>query len=68
MPNLTPQSDLPISSAIKDIQDLLKKFQVVIIAGETGSGKSTQLPKICAKIREDAKGIIGHSVGGGGEV
>ena len=61
MPNLTPQSDLPISSAIKDIQDLLKKSQVVIIAGETGSGKSTQLPKICAKIREDATGIIGHT-------
>jgi len=39
--------DLPITSAIGEITDLIKEHQVTVIAGDTGSGKTTQLPKIC---------------------
>ncbi|MEN9848053.1 MAG: hypothetical protein RL368_793, partial [Pseudomonadota bacterium] len=42
--------DLPISERRAEIADLIQKHQVVIIAGETGSGKTTQLPKICLEL------------------
>jgi ATP-dependent helicase HrpA len=54
-------SDLPVSARADEIRDLIKENQVVVIAGETGSGKTTQLPKICIEAGCGRRGIIGHT-------
>jgi ATP-dependent helicase HrpA len=51
--------DLPVSSQRQNISDLIQKHQVVIVAGETGSGKTTQLPKICLSLERGVTGMIG---------
>ena len=53
--------DLPVSARSEEIRQLIKDSQVVIIAGETGSGKTTQIPKICLQAGRGVKGIIGHT-------
>lgn len=53
--------DLPVTDKKDDIAELIKKNQVVIICGETGSGKTTQLPKICLSIGRGVSGFIGHT-------
>ncbi len=53
--------DLPISAKKDEIAELIKHNQVVILCGETGSGKTTQLPKICLSIGRGAAGFIGHT-------
>jgi ATP-dependent helicase HrpA len=53
--------DLPVSARAEEIFDLIKRHQVVIIAGETGSGKTTQLPKICLQAGRGVRGLIGHT-------
>jgi ATP-dependent helicase HrpA len=53
--------DLPITDRRNDILDVLSQHQVVVVAGETGSGKSTQLPKLCLEIGRGATGWIGHT-------
>jgi len=53
--------DLPVSDKRTDIIDAIQKNQVVIIAGETGSGKTTQLPKMCLEAGCGLKGFIGHT-------
>lgn len=53
--------DLPVSQQKEQILAALKDHQVVIVAGETGSGKTTQLPKICLEARLGNKGFIGHT-------
>lgn len=50
---------LPITSYLEKISDLIREHQVVIIAGETGSGKTTQLPKLCLEVFSELTGIIG---------
>jgi ATP-dependent helicase HrpA len=55
------QSDLPVNERRADIADLILKNQVVIVCGETGSGKTTQLPKICLDLGIGARGLIGHT-------
>jgi ATP-dependent helicase HrpA len=50
--------DLPVSSQRENISDLISKHQVVIVAGETGSGKTTQLPKICLSLERGVTGMI----------
>jgi len=52
---------LPVSERVDDIRDAIEKHQVVIIAGETGSGKTTQIPKICMNIGRGIRGMIGHT-------
>ncbi|MES2624195.1 MAG: ATP-dependent RNA helicase HrpA [Pseudomonadota bacterium] len=52
---------LPVTSRVEDIKQALQQHQVVIIAGETGSGKTTQLPKICLDIGRGIAGMIGHT-------
>ena len=53
--------DLPVTGKKDDIAELIKKHQVLIVCGETGSGKTTQLPKICLSIGRGAAGFIGHT-------
>lgn len=53
--------DLPVSSRKQEIADLIKQHQVLILCGETGSGKTTQLPKICLSIGRGSTGFIGHT-------
>ena len=59
--------ELPVVERRHEIAELIKNHQVLIVAGETGSGKTTQLPKICLellldkKIGKGDKGIIGHT-------
>ncbi len=52
---------LPVSQKKDDIADAITHHQVVIVAGETGSGKTTQLPKICAELGRGKFGLIGHT-------
>ncbi len=52
---------LPISKKVKELSEVIKNNQVVIVAGETGSGKTTQLPKICLDIGRGIFGTIGHT-------
>ena len=53
--------DLPVSARADEIAALIRKHQVVVVAGETGSGKTTQLPKICLQAGCGVKGMIGHT-------
>jgi len=53
--------DLPVTGKKDDIAELIKNNQVVIVCGETGSGKTTQLPKICLSIGRGVAGFIGHT-------
>lgn len=53
--------NLPINERLDEIIGVIEQHQVTIIAGETGSGKSTQLPKICLKMGRGEKGWIGHT-------
>lgn len=52
---------LPISERKDDILAAIRDHQVVIVAGETGSGKTTQLPKICLELGRGVRGTIGHT-------
>lgn len=53
--------DLPVSAAVEEIKRALTDNQVLVVAGETGSGKTTQIPKICLQMGLAAKGLIGHT-------
>ena len=52
---------LPIAAKRDEIKAAIAKHQVVVIAGETGSGKTTQLPKICLELGRGVHGLIGHT-------
>ena len=54
-------AELPISEKWEEIAGLIEKHQVVVLCGETGSGKSTQLPKICLALGRGVYGRIGHT-------
>ncbi len=53
--------DLPVSARRADIAAAIEAHQVVVIAGETGSGKTTQIPKICLELGRGITGMIGHT-------
>ena len=61
LPRPTFPSDLPVSGRREDIARAIREHQVVIVCGETGSGKTTQLPKICLDIGRGVEGLIGHT-------
>jgi len=61
MPPITYPPELPISQRKDEIARAIKENQVVIIAGETGSGKTTQIPKICLELGRGVTGQIGHT-------
>lgn len=60
-PALNYQKELPIYQARREIIEALQSHQVVIICGETGSGKTTQLAKFCLEMGLGARGLIGHT-------
>ncbi len=59
LPTATVAADLPIAAHAERIVALLRGHQVVVVAGETGSGKTTQLPKLCLQAGRGAAGMIG---------
>ncbi|MDY7100714.1 MAG: ATP-dependent RNA helicase HrpA [Actinomycetota bacterium] len=61
VPEIRYPDELPITAWRDDILELLRNHQVVIVAGETGSGKSTQLPKLCLEAGRGVRGVIGHT-------
>ncbi|MFF5207078.1 ATP-dependent RNA helicase HrpA [Streptosporangium sp. NPDC000396] len=61
VPAVTYPEALPVSQRKDDILEAIRDHQVVIVAGETGSGKTTQLPKICLELGRGVKGLIGHT-------
>jgi ATP-dependent helicase HrpA len=61
MPPITYPAELPVSQRKDEIADAIRDHQVVIIAGETGSGKTTQIPKICLELGRGVDGQIGHT-------
>lgn len=60
-PEIRYPEGLPVVERRQEIAELIRGNQVVIVSGETGSGKSTQLPKICLEIGRGVKGLIGHT-------
>ncbi|MET0321890.1 MAG: ATP-dependent RNA helicase HrpA, partial [Duganella sp.] len=61
LPPITFPEDLPVSGRRHEIAAALQANQVIIVSGETGSGKTTQLPKICLELGRGQKGLIGHT-------
>jgi ATP-dependent helicase HrpA len=61
VPVITYPAELPVSQRKDDLAAAIRDHQVVIIAGETGSGKTTQIPKICLELGRGIKGQIGHT-------
>jgi len=59
VPEIRVDESLPIAARTAEIVDLIRKHQVVVLAGETGSGKSTQLPKLCLAAGRGRAGLIG---------
>ncbi|MFJ8466261.1 ATP-dependent RNA helicase HrpA [Streptomyces swartbergensis] len=61
LPEITYPEQLPVSQKKDEIADAIRDHQVVIVAGETGSGKTTQIPKICMELGRGVRGMIGHT-------
>jgi ATP-dependent helicase HrpA len=61
LPPITYPEELPVSGRREDIAEALRQHQVIIVCGETGSGKTTQLPKICLELGRGLNGMIGHT-------
>ena len=61
IPEITYPEALPVSGSREEIADAIRDHQVVVIAGETGSGKTTQIPKICLDLGRGRRGLIGHT-------
>ncbi len=61
IPAVSYPEQLPVSQKKADIAAAIRDHQVVIVAGETGSGKTTQIPKICLELGRGVRGMIGHT-------
>ncbi|MFD1050801.1 DEAD/DEAH box helicase, partial [Kibdelosporangium lantanae] len=61
VPRISYPEQLPVSQRKDEILAAIRDHQVVIVAGETGSGKTTQLPKICLELGRGIRGTIGHT-------
>ena len=61
VPKISLNESLPVSERADDIREVLLASQVVVVAGETGSGKTTQLPKICLQAGLGRAGMIAHT-------
>ena len=61
VPALSYPENLPVSQRREDLLAAIADHQVVVVAGETGSGKTTQLPKLCLELGRGVRGMIGHT-------
>ena len=61
IPEIAYPENLPVSARREDIMELVRDNQVVVIAGETGSGKTTQIPKMLLELGRGRRGLIGHT-------
>jgi ATP-dependent helicase HrpA len=61
LPDVSYPPELPVSARRDDLRAAIAEHQVVVVAGETGSGKTTQLPKICLELGRGVRGAIGHT-------
>ncbi|MGX1491222.1 hypothetical protein RKD41_003481 [Streptomyces tendae] len=61
VPAIGYPEQLPVSQKKDEIAAAIRDHQVVIVAGETGSGKTTQIPKICMELGRGVRGMIGHT-------
>lgn len=61
IPPITYPEELPVSARRAEIARAIEAHQVVVVSGETGSGKTTQLPKICLELGRGEHGMIGHT-------
>ncbi|OIJ67068.1 ATP-dependent RNA helicase HrpA [Streptomyces mangrovisoli] len=61
VPAVSYPEQLPVSQKKNEIAEAIRDHQVVIVAGETGSGKTTQIPKICVELGRGVRGMIGHT-------
>jgi len=61
IPELVFDEELPVSSRREEIKKAIRENQIVVLCGETGSGKSTQLPKICLELGFGVRKLIGHT-------
>src|SRR3546814_20117036 len=60
-PSIEYSEDLPVSARRAEIAEALRRHQVIIVCGETGSGKTTQIPKICLELGRGGNKMIGHT-------
>lgn len=61
VPEVSFPAELPITGALDELRSAMGSHQVVVVAGETGSGKSTQLPKLCLESGHGVRGMIAHT-------
>ena len=61
LPHVTLNIDLPVYTKLDEIKSIIAQHQVTIICGETGSGKTTQIPQICLELGRGVSGLIGHT-------
>ncbi|HET9093480.1 MAG TPA: ATP-dependent RNA helicase HrpA [Solirubrobacteraceae bacterium] len=61
VPSVSYPADLPIAARRDDLLAAIRDHQVVVVAGETGSGKTTQLPKLCLELDRGVRGAIAHT-------
>ncbi|MEV2210495.1 ATP-dependent RNA helicase HrpA [Streptomyces sp. NPDC050997] len=61
VPDVSYPQQLPVSQKKDEIAAAIRDHQVVIVAGETGSGKTTQIPKICLELGRGVRGMVGHT-------
>ncbi|MCA3152928.1 MAG: DEAD/DEAH box helicase, partial [Rhodocyclaceae bacterium] len=61
LPPITYPEELPVSGKRAEIAEAIRASRVVIVCGETGSGKTTQLPKLCLELGRGIEGLIGHT-------
>jgi ATP-dependent helicase HrpA len=61
LPGIIFPEILPVSAKREEIAAAIQKNQVIIVCGDTGSGKTTQIPKICLSLGRGVDGLIGHT-------
>jgi ATP-dependent helicase HrpA len=61
LPEVRYPPELPVSARRADLLEVVRDHQVVVVAGETGSGKTTQLPKVCLELGRGVRGAIAHT-------
>src|SRR5215203_1988672 len=61
VPAISYPPELPVSGRREDLLAAIRDHQVVVVAGETGSGKTTQIPKLCLELGRGVRGAIAHT-------